>query len=342
MTAPSVIASVVVATRNRTDLLERALRSIARQTLAELEVIVVDDGSSADVLDHHDRLLRELGDRFHLVRPSVPGARGTGPAAARNRGAAVARGEFIAFIDDDDEWIWPDYLRTATASMRSNNADYLFGHLVGVRGGVTQDPGWTPPNDVFVKEEVITTLPTIYRLSQTAIAVVAQRFMIHPSNSVIRREVFVRAGGFFEGLWSHAEDLNLMLRVLDQTRRVLYLAETVTAYRLPEGDSISLTEVETLHFMQRILAAQSARLQSRTADLRKWARARESWTYREMTNHALRQGQPADAIVFACQAFVTCATAGTSAFVVGTLLKCLRPPAAEPSTKARVKAGSAS
>src|SRR5262249_50059589 len=89
--------SVVIATRNRTDLLERALQSVARQTWKDFEVIVVDDGSSADILEHHEYYLRQLGSRFRLEKPAVPGARGTGPAAARNRGIRLARGQFVAF-----------------------------------------------------------------------------------------------------------------------------------------------------------------------------------------------------------------------------------------------------
>ena len=327
MNASLPAVSVVVATRNRTDLLARALRSIARQTLANFEVIVVDDGSSEETLAHHEQLVRELGERFQLLKPSVPGARGTGPAAARNRGTTCARGEFLAFIDDDDEWISADYLALATQSLHDNDADYLFGHLVGVRNGIKQNPGWVPPDELFAREQVVSETPRVYKLSDATVGLIAQRFMIHPSNCVIRRDVFVRAGGFFEGLWSHAEDLSLMLRVLDKTHRVLYLAETVTAYRLPERGSISLSEGETMHFLQRILAAQSARLLSIRTDVRKWARAREAWTYREMAQHAIRGGRRAEGLVFACQSLATYPTLGSTALVVKMCLNCVRPQA---------------
>src|SRR5437763_13170424 len=117
-----VSVSVIVATRNRTDLLARALRSIARQTCSDFEVIVVDDGSSDSVLSHHERLVTELGDRFRLEKPLVPGARGTGPSATRNRGISTARGEFVAFIDDDDQWVFDQYLELGVESLRTLNA----------------------------------------------------------------------------------------------------------------------------------------------------------------------------------------------------------------------------
>jgi GT2 family glycosyltransferase len=309
-----VSVSVIIATRNRTDLLERALRSVARQTWKDFEVIVVDDGSSADILEHHENYLRELGSRFRLEKPAVPGARGTGPAAARNRGIQLARGQFVAFIDDDDEWVSDRYLEVAVAFLRAHTANYFFGHLEGTRNGIAQDPGWVPPRELFANERVVADAPLVYEVSRQTILMMAQRFMVHPSNSVVSRATLLRIGGFFEGLWSHAEDLNLMLRILDRATRVLYFAETVTKYRLPSGDSISLTEIETMHFVQRILGAQQARLQCQTADMRKCARAREAWTYREMALHARALGQRADARTFALQALVTYPTLGALLF----------------------------
>jgi glycosyltransferase involved in cell wall biosynthesis len=308
--------SVVTATRNRTDLLARALRSVARQTYGNIEVIIVDDGSSADILIHHRALLNELGERFRLVEPCAPGARGTGPAAARNRGVNSACGEFVAFIDDDDEWIAEDYLEVAVRSMRAHRADYFFGHLVGVRDGHLQNPGWVPDLELLTGSSGADPSDEPFLLSRAVVLTVARRFMIHPSNSVIRRETLVRAGGFFEGLWSHAEDLNLMLRILDIAQRVLYFPKVVTRYRLPSGDSISLTESEQSHFLQRVLAAQQARLCCVSADIRDCACARESWTYREMAEHALRVGRRRDARLFAWQAFSTYRSLGTAAFVL--------------------------
>jgi glycosyltransferase involved in cell wall biosynthesis len=87
--------TVVIATRNRADLLPRAVRSVLEQSMADLEVIVSDDGSTDDT-----RAVVEGIDDDRLRY--VSGDSG-GPSAARNRGAAHAVGDFIAFLDDDDE-----------------------------------------------------------------------------------------------------------------------------------------------------------------------------------------------------------------------------------------------
>lgn len=97
MRAPADVAlSVVIPTRNRPRQLRRALASLARQTRGDLDIVVVNDGSTEryDLAD----VFAELGVRYLATR------RARGPAYARNKGIALARGRWIAFLDDDDEW----------------------------------------------------------------------------------------------------------------------------------------------------------------------------------------------------------------------------------------------
>lgn len=89
--------SVVIPTYNRSTLLRRAVDSVLAQTYDDLEVIVVDDASSDDtpsVMQQYD------DDRISYVRLEKNG----GGAHARNVGINEASGEFVAFLDDDDEW----------------------------------------------------------------------------------------------------------------------------------------------------------------------------------------------------------------------------------------------
>lgn len=91
------LVSVIVPTYNRAKLLEQAIRSVQRQTYAHLEIIVVDDASSDDTA----ALVHDIDDsRIRYVRHDC----NRGGAAARNTGIRSARGEYIAFLDDDDQW----------------------------------------------------------------------------------------------------------------------------------------------------------------------------------------------------------------------------------------------
>ena len=88
--------SVVIATYRRAHLLSRAIDSVLNQTFTDFELLVVDDASPDDT----ELVVRAYGDgRVRYVRC----ARIRGGAGARNVGVRQARGEFIAFLDDDDE-----------------------------------------------------------------------------------------------------------------------------------------------------------------------------------------------------------------------------------------------
>lgn len=91
------LVSVVIPTYNRPALLLRAIESARRQTHANLEIIIVDDASSEDVRP----LIDNFNDpRIRCLRHDV----NRGGAAARNTGIQAAVGEYIAFLDDDDQW----------------------------------------------------------------------------------------------------------------------------------------------------------------------------------------------------------------------------------------------
>ena len=92
--------SVIIPTHNRADLLPRAVRSVQNQTRAVDEIIIVSDGST-DNTEETVNALAEQDERIHLIAYH-PGRNGN---YARNRGIEAATGEFIAFLDDDDEWL---------------------------------------------------------------------------------------------------------------------------------------------------------------------------------------------------------------------------------------------
>lgn len=91
------LVSVVIPTYNRGSLIARAIASVRRQTYTRLEILVIDDGSS----DRTASVVAGIPDpRIRYVRHE----RNKGLPAARNTGVRAARGECVAFIDDDDEW----------------------------------------------------------------------------------------------------------------------------------------------------------------------------------------------------------------------------------------------
>lgn len=115
------LVSVVIPVRDGEAFITAAIDSVCGQSLDDLEVIVVDDGSTDGsftiAAGHPD-------ERTRAVRQPA-----TGAAAARNHGARLARGEWLAFLDADDLWV-PNKLRLQMdALQQTSTATMVFGHV---------------------------------------------------------------------------------------------------------------------------------------------------------------------------------------------------------------------
>ncbi|WP_254768927.1 glycosyltransferase family A protein [Salinilacihabitans rarus] len=106
-------ASVVVPTYNRAAVLPRAIDSVLEQTFRDFELVVVDDGST----DETDAVVDDYADdRVTLLSHET----NRGPSAARNSGIDAAEGEFVSFLDSDDE-LKPTFLERSIETLRSES-----------------------------------------------------------------------------------------------------------------------------------------------------------------------------------------------------------------------------
>ena len=119
----SGFVSVVIPTKDRPEMLRRAVVSVIGQTYEPIELIVVDDGSAEPAREAIDDLGPGDLERFMVQRHE----RNQGGAAARNTGIREARGEYIAFLDDDDRWT-PHKLEKQVTALREagGNAGVAF------------------------------------------------------------------------------------------------------------------------------------------------------------------------------------------------------------------------
>jgi glycosyltransferase involved in cell wall biosynthesis len=180
--------SVVVPTRNRVALLSRTLRSALAQESIAVEVVVVDDGSTDDT----PTMLAGLGDpRLRWVRSEGP----RGVSAARNRGIAEARGDWIALLDDDDIWAPQKLVRQLDAADRQDRV-WSYTGAVAVDESLSVVGGGPPPSPA----EVLAALP--FRNAVPA----------GSSNVMVRRDILERSGTFDESL-RHMADWDLWIRL---------------------------------------------------------------------------------------------------------------------------------
>ncbi|MCB1500206.1 MAG: glycosyltransferase family 2 protein [Bauldia sp.] len=114
---PRPLVSIVMATRDRAEVLPAAISSVLGQSYAEWELLVVDDGSR----DGTEGVVRAFSDpRIRYV----PGD-GGGAASARNLGVAAASGALLAYLDSDNRWL-PDFLETMVGYLCANDLDLAY------------------------------------------------------------------------------------------------------------------------------------------------------------------------------------------------------------------------
>ena len=232
--APEV--SVVIPTRGRWSLLSRTLGGALRQDDVELEVVVVDDGSC----DETPERLAQLGDeRVRVMRHEVP----RGVAAARNRGIAQARGEWVAFLDDDDLWA-PCKLRTQLDAGSAGGAGFAYSAVVAVDSSrrVTRSLPFPSPEELMRLQLRQSVLPA------------------GGSNVVVRTDLVRRLGGFDESLY-HLADWDLWLRLADAAPAAA--SPEVTVAYLEHGANLHLTELAGIRRELVYLISKHRRLSDR-------------------------------------------------------------------------------
>jgi glycosyltransferase involved in cell wall biosynthesis len=197
--------SVIIPVYNGAATIDRALQSVFDQTFTDYEIVICDDGSTDDT----PSVLAKYGDRLRVVRQPNRGL-----PAARNAAVAASRGELLALIDHDDEWL-PQKLVLVVAAMRS-------------------DPGAAL---LYSDKIVVNEASEEFRLSEvrpetahapTMDEMLARIWPITPSTVVMRRDAFHRAGGFCEQLIS-AEDIHFWLLMREQGH-FIYLPERLVRF----------------------------------------------------------------------------------------------------------------
>jgi len=180
------LVSVIIPTYNRAGQVAEAVASVAAQTFRDFEILVVDDGSTDDTFEvlaalECVRVLRHLRRR--------------GVAAARNLGAAEARGEWLAFLDSDDLWL-PEKLARQMAYLEA-------------RPGLL----WCQTDETWVRKGVRVNKPASHRKVGGRIFLRSlERCLVSPSAVVLHRQLLADHGGFDADLPA-AEDYDLWLRL---------------------------------------------------------------------------------------------------------------------------------
>jgi glycosyltransferase involved in cell wall biosynthesis len=223
--------SAIIPVYNGRKYLNAAIDSVLNQTRAPCELIVVDDGStdgSCDSLQNFEQRNCRIPIRL-ICRPNG------GQSAARNTAAASAKGDFLAFLDQDDLW-YPHHLES------------LASLLAGMRkpGWVYSDLDQIDAQGLMVARRFIGARGNHPKTLLSDM--VAQDMFIVPTASLVNREAFEAVGGFDERL-SGYEDDDLFLRMFRNGCDDFFLPEATAQWRCHTG---SASTTQRMTFSRRI------------------------------------------------------------------------------------------
>ena len=192
-----MLVTAIIPTYNRAKTIERAVNSVLAQTWKEMEVIVVDDGST----DQTNEVLKAYGDKIRVIRQQ-----NGGPSAARNTGIKAATGEIIAFLDSDDEWLPLKTERQAKLLQRTASA--------GVVCCVCNARMLFSSGTVFSFESAGLHPEQAEGIWSNPVDILMNRFLFFNQVVAVRREALSQSGLFREDLpYGLNDDYDLSLRL---------------------------------------------------------------------------------------------------------------------------------
>ncbi len=226
------LISVIIAAYNIEAYIERGVRSVCVQTYRNLEIIVVDDGSTDDT----GRILDELAGRD--ARIQVIHEENGGLAHARNVGIARAGGSYIGFVDGDD-WIDPDMYEKLFSALRDKRADMAVCRYRQIAREKTLDES-ADRAVLFEGQEAL-----------TAYVEERKEFEIQNAawNKLYRREL-LSGMAFPEGRWY--EDILFTTEALTRAERCIYLDIALYNYIIDREDSIMNKRINARMFTDLI------------------------------------------------------------------------------------------
>lgn len=224
--------SVIIPVYNVEPFLARCLDSVVGQTLREIEIVCVDDGSpdrSIDILRRYEA----VDDRIRVISQENRGLGG-----ARNRGFDAAAGEYILFVDSDD-WIDPAYCERLYDAARATGADVACASMLKIRPSYSK---WTirytqraEVTDAVEKFRVCRCPPDFYVM-----------------NKLLRREMLLRLGLRFRERVCY-EDVEYTMRVLGEGGTLVTVPDVVYRYMV-NGASITKSRQTPKKQQDRYLA----------------------------------------------------------------------------------------
>jgi glycosyltransferase involved in cell wall biosynthesis len=217
--------SVIMRTFNRPRMLERALESVASQTWANREAVVVNDGG-VDVTD----IVRSFRGRLDIVYLHFDADEKPGRCIAATKGIEAATGQWIAYLDDDDVY-YPDHLATVMDAVRAHPNSMCF-----YTDGMMAEESLDSATGAYMVKKVVEGPAWDFSRARFYTGC-----YIHLSTFVHHRSVWEKHGGFDPEL-PVLEDLDLYFR-FSQDHDFIHVRRFTTQYHIRDDDTNAVTSM---------------------------------------------------------------------------------------------------
>lgn len=224
--------SIVIPSRNRPALLKQAIDSVLKQTHSSYEVIVVNDGSDGAHEQAYLELAANSGAKVRFIHLQHS-RNGHGPSGATNRGADLAQGDYVCFLDDDDYWTDADHLQRAYQCLQLHaDADVYFANQQAFLNDVpVPGPIWLAPLEQNVQAQGRTD--SIGSYPTTLDQLMACQGFCHLNTTIVSRDLYLRIGGMDENI-RYENDLDFYLRAIDSAHGIRFYPGIVSRHNVPD------------------------------------------------------------------------------------------------------------
>ena len=224
-----LVSAIITTYKREPHILKRALESVINQTYKEIEIIVVDDSPSDYLRRDEIEKMVNCYENVKYIKHETP----QGACVARNTGMNQSHGEYIAFLDDDDEWYPQKIEQQLNAFVNDKIALVYCGNDV-----IDDDTGvFKHDKRKFVSGMIFDSL-------------IEDNFIGSTSYPLLRKDRLVEIGGF-DALMQSSQDYDVWLRI-EKKFEVTYIEESLVLYHIHSGDQITKNPRKKIAGLERI------------------------------------------------------------------------------------------
>lgn len=202
------IVSIIIRVYNRTDYICDAIKSLLDQAYDQIEIIVVNDGSTVDINDFIQNNCPSLRIRV-IDKPH------SGLSATLNMGIRNAKGNYLVFLDDDD-LLHPEMISAALSRLKETNADMV---IVGYKYFYENDSPWHNSEDFIIAGRIEYLRDLVKR-------------NLFPINSILIKKMMLQDVGYFDETMESCEDWDLWLRIIAKGAKLESIPKCLSFIRI--------------------------------------------------------------------------------------------------------------